>query len=237
MVLVRTRNPLNIGAVARAMSNFGFSRLRLVQPYDLAFREARSAVGASEILAQAEVFDHVAQAIADCILVIGTTVGRSRDLEQPTRMLPQAAEVIQRRLRGGPVAVLFGSEKRGLSNEDLSYCHWLLRIPTNEQHPSMNLAQSVAVVLYDLSRQMAGVSRLPSGSNDGVASPANMQLLQQMTNVMMQALKESGYAKSGSEAAEEKLRQLMGRMQLSHDDAEVWTGMFRQILWKLRKSE
>ena len=83
VVLVRTRNPLNIGAAARAMSNFGFSRLRLVNAYDVAFREARSAVGASELLATAEEYRSVAEAVADCALVVGTTAGRQRELEHP----------------------------------------------------------------------------------------------------------------------------------------------------------
>ncbi len=91
VVLVRTRNPLNIGAVARAMANFGGSQLRLVEPYDLAFREARSAVGASELLANAEVCQSVAEAVADCPLVIGTTAATNRSVSLPLITLPQAA--------------------------------------------------------------------------------------------------------------------------------------------------
>src|SRR5690242_19573725 len=89
VVLVSTRNPLNIGAAARAMSNFGFSHLRLVNPYDPAFREARSAVGASQLLQSAEVYSSLAEAIADCSLVIGTTAARARELRQPIRRLEQ----------------------------------------------------------------------------------------------------------------------------------------------------
>src|SRR5215472_19244706 len=87
VVLVSTRNPLNIGAVARAMSNFGFSDLRVVNPYDLAFREARSAVGAAPLLAAARSFPSVAEAVADCTLVVGTTSVGHRELQHPLRRL------------------------------------------------------------------------------------------------------------------------------------------------------
>ena len=87
IVLVRPRNPLNIGAAARAMSNFGFTRLRVVNPYEVAFREARSAVGASEVLASAEEFTSIADAVADCGLVVGTTALGHREIQHP----PEAA--------------------------------------------------------------------------------------------------------------------------------------------------
>jgi TrmH family RNA methyltransferase len=130
IVLVSPRNPLNIGAAARAMSNFGFTNLRLVNPYDLAFKEARSAVRSRHILERAEVFDSVAPAVADCTLVVGTTALGNRDVHVPLHRLEAAGALIRTRLRSSPVALLFGSEKFGLSNEDMSYCHWLLRIPT-----------------------------------------------------------------------------------------------------------
>ncbi|HKR94705.1 MAG TPA: RNA methyltransferase, partial [Candidatus Angelobacter sp.] len=130
VVLVSTRNPLNIGAAARAMSNLGFSRLRVVNPYEASFREARSAVGAAPLLKNAEEYKTVAEAVADCSLVIGTTAAHNRELHQPLKLLPQAAPMIRKRLKSGRVALLFGSEKRGLSNADLSHCHWLLHIPT-----------------------------------------------------------------------------------------------------------
>ena len=120
VVLVATRNPLNIGAAARAMSNFGFPRLRLVTPFEPAFREARSAVGASEVLARAEVFQSVAEAVADCTLVVGTTAVRHRDLHPPLRRLEVGARLVRKRLASNRVALLFGSEKRGLSNREIA---------------------------------------------------------------------------------------------------------------------
>ena len=125
VVLVSTRNPLNIGAAARAMSNFGFRHLRVVNPYDPAYREARSAVGGVSVLAKSQEFESVAEAVADCTLVVGTTAVRHRELQHPLRRLEEGARLIRKRMAAGRVALLFGSEKFGLSNDDLSHCHWL----------------------------------------------------------------------------------------------------------------
>jgi tRNA/rRNA methyltransferase len=140
VVLVRPRNPLNIGAAARAMSNFGARRLRLVNPFAPGFREARSAVGASDLLHQAEEFKTVAEAVSDCALVVGTTAVRNRVLQQPLRRLDEHARTtIRTQLQTEGVALLFGSEKIGLTNRDFSHCHWLLNIPTSQKNISMNL--------------------------------------------------------------------------------------------------
>ena len=134
IVLVSSRNPLNIGAAARAMSNFGFSHLRVVNPYEKAFRTARSAVGAAELLARAEEYDSVGDAIADCTLVVGTTAVRHRAVQHPLRRLEYGARLIRKHMGSGPVALLFGSERYGLSKQDLSHCHWLIRIPLRAEH-------------------------------------------------------------------------------------------------------
>src|SRR6266566_5730666 len=228
LILVAPRNPLNIGAAARAMSNFGFFHLRVVNPYELAFREARSAVGAAPLLARAEEFKTLAEAVQDCTLVVGTTAVGQRQLQHPVRRLDQAAPLVRKHLAGSRVALLFGSEKRGLSNEDLSHCHWLLRIPTREEHRSMNLGQAVAVCLYELARnpQAAPHSEKP------IAVTASD--LERLTSLLLDALHASGYLKPRSAAlTEEKIRRLVWRLHLSAPDAELCVGMLRQILWKL----
>src|SRR6267378_3217164 len=187
VVLVNTRNPLNIGAAARAMSNFGVADLRVVNPYGPSFREARSAVGAAELLAQAREFSSVAEAVSDCSLVVGTTAGGSRELRHSLRRLERGAALIRKRMSSfsGGVALLFGSEKRGLSNEDLSHCHWLMRIPTREQHGSMNLGQAVAVCLYELARDGKIVRRTERAAASGD--------LERITAVLLDVLRSSGY--------------------------------------------
>jgi tRNA/rRNA methyltransferase len=232
VVLVATRNPLNLGAAARAMSNFGFLRLRVVNPYEVAFREARSAVGASALLASAEEFSSVAEAVADCTLVVGTTAVGRRELQHPLRRLEDGARSIRKRLKSSRVALLFGSEKVGLSNEALSHCHWLMRIPTREEHRSVNLGQAVAVCLYELARDSSAAAppekqKLPSAGE-----------LERISAVLLDALRTSGYLKPRSAApTEEKVRRLVRRLNLSASDAKLWLGMLRQIVWKLQSGK
>jgi TrmH family RNA methyltransferase len=231
VVLVRARNPLNIGAAARAMSNFGFLHLRVVNPYEVAFREARSAVGASALLACAEEFKSVAEAVADCALVVGTTAARRRELQQPLRRLEEGARLVRKQLASSRVALLFGSEKIGLSNEDLSHCHWLMRIPTREKHPSVNLGQAVAICLYELARD----SKAPRRSGKPESESATAGDVERITGMLLDALRASGYLKPRSAApTQEKVCRLVRRLNLSADDAKLWLGMLRQILWKLR---
>jgi len=232
VVLVAARNPLNIGAAARAISNFGFSRLRVVNPYAVAFREAQSAVGAEKLLKNAQEFASVGEAVADCTLVVGTTAIGNRSPRHPVYVLSTAASKIRQRLRSSPVALLFGSEKWGLSNEDLSYCHCLLHIPTSKEHRSMNVAQAVAVCLYEIARR-AG----PRGSAEKVQRAASDRT-ERLTATLLEALQESGYINPRSEAtAEEKLRRLVRRLNLEAADAEVLLGMVHKILWKLRQGK
>ena len=228
-MLVGARNPLNIGAAARAMSNFGFRHLRVVNPNRLAFREARSAVGASALLASAEEYRSVAEAVADCVLVVGTTAVGHRQLRHPLRRLEQGARVIRKQLGSGRVALVFGSEKVGLSNLDLGHCHWLMRISTGDAHSSMNLGQAVAVCLYELVRNGKAKGRSETQRR------ATAGELERITTTLLDALQISGYLKPGASAStEERVRRLVRRLNLPADDSELWLGMLRQIAWKLR---
>jgi tRNA/rRNA methyltransferase len=230
VVLVRTRNPLNIGAVARAMANFGFGHLRVVEPYEKAFREARSAVDAEGVLAAAETLASVAEAVADCALVVGTAEGRQRTTEEPLQGLAVGVEEIRQQLRSGArVAVLFGSEKRGLSNEELAPCQRVLRIPTEAEQPSMNLGQAVAVVLYEAIRGEATTS---AELERPLATAGERERL---TSLLVEALERSGGLQEGEGAAvEEKARRLVRHMALTGSDAHAWMGLVRQILWRLK---
>lgn len=229
VVLVAARNPLNIGAAARAMSNFGFQHLRVVNPYEAAFREARSAVGASELLANAEECKTVADAVADCTLVVGTTAVRHRELQHPLRRLEYGARLIRGQLRSNRVALLFGSEKFGLSNAALSHCHWLMRIPTCEANISMNLGQAVAVCLYELVRDAKATRPAEK------VKRATAEELERITMTLLDAMRSSGYLDRRPIAdVEERIRRLVRRLNLPARDAVVWLGILRQILWKLR---
>ena len=229
-MLVATRNPLNLGAAARAMSNFGVLRLRVVNPFEIAFREARSAVGAEAVLREAREYGSLAEAVADCRLVVGTTAGTGRDPRLPLRRLEEGASELRTQLQSGSAALVFGSEKRGLANQDLDHCHWLIRIPTRAEHPSMNLGQAVAVCLYELIRSEGPAAVTPA------KRLATSENLERMTALLLEALTASGYVgprTAGS--SEDKLRRVVRRLEVPAEDAEVWLGMLRQIAWKLKR--
>lgn len=232
VVLVAPRNPLNIGAAARAMSNFGVTQLRVVNPYEVSFRDAKSAVGASPLLQGAQEFVTVAEAIADCALAVGTTAIRHRQLQQPLKTLAQGAPAIRGKLLHSAVALLFGSEKWGLSNDVLSHCHWVLHIPTREAHQSMNLGQAVAVCLYEFVR----VKDIKPSANK--KETAKLEIAERITQTLLSALRESEYInpKTG-QLAEEKLRRLVRRLNLEAADAEVLLGMVHKIFWKLNQNK
>lgn len=216
------------------MSNFGFTELRLVNPYDVAFKEARSAVRAHYILEQAQVFSDLADAVRDCSLIVGTTAVGHRDLRLPLHSLESAGSLIDEHLSAeAPAALLFGSEKFGLSNEDMSHCHWLLRIPTREEHSSMNLGQAVSICLYELTREQSQVQKRFEPQ-----PPASAEEGERFTTILLDLLTRSGYVREHTEKTTEiKIRRLVKRMGPPAGDAETWLGILRQILWKIRQSD
>jgi len=211
------------------MANFGFARMRVVNPYDVAWREARSAVGAAPLLRSAEECGSVAEAVADCRLVVGTTALGHRELQHPLRRLEYGARAIRRATAAAPVGLLFGSEKFGLSNDDLSHCHWLMRIPTEDLDLSMNLGQAVALCLYELARDSKAAMSRPGKIRGATAGD-----VEQITRMLLDVLEKSGYVNpSTSGSTEEKVRRLVRRLEVSGKDAPVLMGMLRQVLWKI----
>src|SRR5947209_691889 len=224
VVLVRARNPLNIGAVARAMSNFAVADLRCVGTYQPSFREAKSAVDADLVMQSAQVFSSLAEAVADCTFVIGTSASLDRDLATKPKSLHDTDEIRTQIAKGGRAALLFGSEKTGLSREELSYCHNVLRIPTRPEHGSMNLGQAAAVVLYELTRKPIHAEHEPHARARGAE-------LQRLEQAWLSSLQNSGYVKPNTErASTENLRALIRRLDLSEEDAGLLTGMWSKVL-------
>lgn len=210
------------------MANFGFSRLRVVNPYDVAFREARSAVGAAPLLARAEEFTTLPDAVADCELVVGTTAVGHRQLQHPLHRLEAGARLLK--AHAGGAALVFGSEKYGLSNEDMSHCDWLMRIPTVDYELSMNLGQAVAVCLYELIRD-SEVQPATNGSR-----PAKASDVEQISRMLLEALTESGYLNPViAQSSEQKIRRLVRHFDISADDAPMVLGILRQVLWRFRQ--
>lgn len=238
VVLVRARNPNNIGAAARAMHDFGFRHLRIVSEYAPPLETARSAVDAAGILTSAKTYTAVVEAITDCTLVMGTTAVGERALEHPLYALVDGATKIREEvaLPEGRVALLFGSEKTGLSNEELSYCHGLLTIPMHQQeqmrHPSMNLGQAVAVCLYELVRAEAVYVA------KGIRDSARVEEVERFVELFRKVLEVSEYTRRHpANASEERVRRLVVRMGLQAADVPVWMGILRQMLWKIRAEE
>jgi TrmH family RNA methyltransferase len=232
VVLVRARNPNNIGAVARAMHGFGFADLRLVNDYSVGLETARSAVDASAILAQARQFASVPEAVADCSLVVGTTAVGERQHLHPLYTLPEGGVLLHAALGSARVALLFGSEKTGLSNDALSHCHWLMTIPMHQtpglRHASMNLGQAAAVCLYELIRR---TDAPPLNEPQPMATAED---LERVTELLGEVLASIGYAKRRPAGAEPtEVRRMVRRLNLTQSDARRWIGVLRQLLWKL----
>jgi tRNA/rRNA methyltransferase len=183
------------------------------------------------VLKDAEEFSTVAEAVADCSLIVGTTAVRDRSLQHPPRKLDEhSSGTIREALQNGPVAILFGSEKIGLTNDDFSYCHWLMTIPTHQQNISMNLGQAVAVCLYELA-----CVRSTDPPPAEKLELATAEKLEQITEGWFDALRISGYVKPGTDKMfEKKTRQLILRFNLEAYDAKLLLGMVRQVVWKLR---
>jgi tRNA C32,U32 (ribose-2'-O)-methylase TrmJ len=179
--------------------------------------------------------------------VVGTTAVGVRELHHSLRRLESGAELIQKHLAGGRVALLFGSEKIGLTNQQLSHCHWLMRIPTRAEHISMNLGQAVAVCLYELIRDsnpasvsendQAGVTSEGKGKTGPTAwrdaLPAGSGEVERITVKLIDALQASGYVNPAA-STDEKVRRLVRRLQLPAHDVETWLGILRQLTWKMR---
>ncbi len=230
VVLVRPRNPLNIGAAARAMANFGVARLKVVAPFAPTWREARSAVDCQGVLLNAVESETLGDAVSGATLVVGTGTLTYRKPEQRVVALQELAPVVSRELeRGGRVAMVFGPEKHGLTRDDLSWCHVLVEIPTDPGQPSMNLGQAVAVCLYELAARVesAGIMSGPE--------PVESGRLELLAEVVEEAMEAAGYSPRAMQAANRRdLRLLLRRLSLSAHDTRRILGIFRRILWRLK---
>lgn len=228
VVLIEPHNALNIGAAARAMLNFGFAEMWLVDPYDEAFRRAKSAMGAAEVLQQARVTSDRAEALGDATLIVASSAlqGRSTDIVQ--RELASGGIALRTHLEESRAALMFGPEKTGLSKEDLSFADWIVTIPTNPNCPSMNLGQAVAVCCYEIAQR----TRIAPELKTPATMPAEQR--ERLLGQLMEVLDESGFLfQQGREDKEQKLRRWVGRLRLAPSDGLLFLGMLRQIRWKL----
>ena len=238
VVLVETSHPGNIGAVARAMKNMGLVQLVLVRPGEFPSEKARArASGADDVLDSARVVGSLAEAIGDCVEVIGASA-RSRSLTWPVLNSRDCAGQVCGSLAGGPVALVFGREDNGLSNEELRRCHYHVQIPANPDFSSLNLAMAVQVLTYEIrmqtllatpdapGRQHWQSTRDPSEPGWSEA-PAKAVDIENLLSHLEQTLTRTGFHKP------QRPRQLMVRMrrlfQRAHPD-EMEVKILRGIL-------
>jgi len=214
IILVRPRNPDNIGAAARAMANFGLAELALVNAFDSDWREAEhiwrseasvSAIGSMEIIDSARLFGTIPEAAADCQLLLGTSSLHRMNPERDVILLSKTAEYLAARgpLRAG---ILFGAEKTGLTKEELSFCQAIINVPTLKNQPSMNLGQAVAVVAYELAAR--GIAAGPSAGR-AYAGAAPMEIERMVRQICEKLKKETGPHWGGEAQAREIRRGLV----------------------------
>ena len=246
VVLVSPRNPLNIGAAARAMANFGFTRLTVVAPFEAHWREAKSAVGAPDLLKNARETATLAEAVAACTFVVGTGTLQHRKPEQKVVCLTDVPSLMAdalhlgTRIADGRMALVFGPEKHGLTREDLSYCHCLVEIPTAPRQPSMNLGQAVAVCLYELTRPAQSLDELRSrgvaNRSEEASADAASGTLDRLVEAIEETMRAADYSPQIMEAANRHdLRLVVRRLHWTEADVRRALGIFRRILWRLKR--
>lgn len=225
IVLVATTHPGNIGAAARAMKTMGIGSLRLVTPTGFPSAEVTArAAGADDVLAGAVVYDSLAQAVADCGLVFATSA-RARSIPWPELEPDAAAATIALVLGSGSgVAVVFGRESSGLSNQELELCHGVIRIPANAGFPSLNLAAAVQIICYEL-RKALGVAPEAGMVNADRVPPATMAELELLYAHLEQCLIDVGYIDpTKPRRLMRRLRRLFNRARLDANEYNILRG-------------
>ncbi len=233
VVLVETTHPGNIGAAARAMKNMGLSRLVLVNPREFPHEKATwRAASASDVVESATVVDTVAEAIADCQLVIGTS---ARDRRIPWPLLePRACgeKVAAEASAGGDVAILFGREARGLKNEELQLCHYHVNIPTAEAYSSLNLAMAVQVIAYEI--LLAAREGVPDAPWD--MDPATAGAVEHLFDHFERTLIDVGFHDpENPRQLMTRLRRMLNRIRLDSMEVNILRGFLTAVDKKIER--
>lgn len=223
IILVRPRDPNNIGAAARAMKNFGFQDLCVVSPYPPVWQEIVSAVHSEDVLQNARVCSTLADAVADCTFIAGTLdptrVEARQRVYTPMDLCKELSSRSER------PAIVFGPEKHGLTNDDLSHCNRLLSIPTHSACPSMNLGQSVAVCCYELTRDLAQQAIEPQEPENATAGAMEAAL-----GLSMEVLAQIEFILPGNEAElKRRVRAAIMRYGMTAHDITMFCGILSRI--------
>src|SRR5487761_779902 len=234
IVLVEPSHPGNIGAVARAMKNMGLEQLVLVNPRQFPHDEAVArASGADDVLAKARVVASVTEALAGCGFIAATT-SRTRDQYFRVADVRQAAERLHQESLRGPAAVLFGSERAGLTNEQLEAAHLLIRIPASDSYPSLNLAMAVQIVAYEL--LLAGGVQIDSAPVAApLADPVEMERLYAHLEQVLWEIDFRDRTQGGTHLMA-RLRRLFQRAALDRNEVNILRGILTAVQSRRRRA-
>jgi TrmH family RNA methyltransferase len=232
VVLHQTQDVVNIATAVRALMNMGLRRLRLVAPADFnAYRIAGIAHGSEDVLERAEFFDTLEDAVRDCCYVVGTTARKRTQTfvwQHPREAAPELLAIADERAAQGPVAIVFGREDKGLANEELDRCDRLLVVPTDPGYSSLNLAQAVLLVCYEL--WLAATDRAPLPRPKRDAPPASRELLDALYADTDRALETIEFYKDRlPEALMRTLRAIYRRADLTTREANLVRGIMIEV--------
>jgi TrmH family RNA methyltransferase len=227
IVLDRTQNPANIGAVVRAMKNMGFNDLRLVNPAPFARKDLlRYAHRCDDLVASLTVHATLDEALADTIFVVGTAALQHPDRPTTSDVRALAADLLSK-AQSGVVALLFGTEADGLDRAALDRCHLVASLPVNPDYPALNLAQSVLIFLHEMRMANELTLHAPSSSD---AAPAPQAELTQLFDLTEEVLTAINYFRYNPETVMRSLRQIAYRAELTSAETAMLIGIARKVL-------
>nr|WP_110690410.1 RNA methyltransferase [Thiofilum flexile] len=228
IVMVQTSHPGNIGAAARAMKTMGVSDLRLVQPKDFNSPQTKAmASGADSILESAKHTATLHEALADCQIVIGTSARSERSLAWPQLVARECGEFVASQLTGQKVALVFGRERTGLTNEELAQCQYLTHIPMAVDYYSLNIAAAIQLYCYECSQAVRALDALPNVQVEGLGEPlATGAQLEGLYEHLEQTLVEVRYLDPDNpRLLMSRLRRLFGRTHLTQSELNILRGI------------
>ena len=228
VVLVEAQDNANIGSVARAMMNLGFSRLVLVNPERYDFQRASiTACWATDILKSAKIESSLSEAIRSEDEVVGFSARRGKN--RPSLMLPEWIEILKGK-RPSKLSLVFGPEDTGLREEHIEHCSWLVQIPSSEECPSFNLAQAVLIALYEISR--IGWKSLPARDDEGLASWSDYENLDEMVK---ESAELAGFINSNSpQQIPQLITNIFRRTRATNREMAILQGIFGKIRQSLK---
>ena len=227
IILVEPQHPGNIGASARAMKNMGFNDLRLVSPKRFPDPQADwRAAGAIDLLENSAIYSTLNKAIADCQLVIGTSA-RVRNIPRPSIFAKDLPDLISRYPTNLKVAILFGRESSGLTNDELQFCHYHLQIPSDEGYPVLNLAMALQIVVYELFISVSGKLQKEPEWDRAIASSGEVDM---MLEHLEQVLFESEFLDSENPGKTlVRLRRMFMRIKLDETEVQMMRGILKHL--------